>query len=179
GHTRNTYGLIPERSGLDAEGEIIATGRAPAAYTRAAASEVPELRCPITATTRGSAASRPASRTARSSLPESSTASSASSRPFTPPRALIWLTASSAASNIAAPRGCEKGPASPITTGPVPEEQATATAAATRGATRRSAAGRGWVPRNRFMAGTGGKVKPRSCGAQRGGAGFPRGFPDA
>src|SRR5213592_4805221 len=29
GHTRNTYGLIPDRSGLDADGEIIGVGVAP------------------------------------------------------------------------------------------------------------------------------------------------------
>src|SRR2546429_4967755 len=36
GHTRNTYGLIPDRSGLDADGEIIGVGVAPPPYTRAA-----------------------------------------------------------------------------------------------------------------------------------------------
>src|SRR5438874_10346294 len=51
GHTRNTYGLIPDRSGLDADGEIIGVGVAPPPYTRAAAREAPELKWPTTATT--------------------------------------------------------------------------------------------------------------------------------
>src|SRR5207248_10231118 len=71
GHTRNTYGLIPDRSGLDADGEIIGVGVAPPPYTRAAEREGPELRCPTTATIAGSAYSCSATRTAASSLPES------------------------------------------------------------------------------------------------------------
>src|SRR5216117_2738384 len=55
GHTRNTYGLIPDRLGLDADGEIIGVGVAPPPYTRAAEREGPELRCPTTATIAGSA----------------------------------------------------------------------------------------------------------------------------
>src|SRR2546427_1739195 len=55
GHTRNTKGLMPLKSGLEAEGEIMTTGVAPAPYTRAAASVAPEERWPITATTAGSA----------------------------------------------------------------------------------------------------------------------------
>src|SRR5205809_208151 len=39
GHTRNTYGFIPDRSGLDADGEIIGVGVAPPPYTRAAEGE--------------------------------------------------------------------------------------------------------------------------------------------
>src|SRR5438477_5061341 len=70
GHTRNTQGLTPDRSGLDAEGEIITTGLGPAPYTRAAAIVGPDERCPTTATTVGSAYSRSAARTAVSSLPE-------------------------------------------------------------------------------------------------------------
>src|SRR2546426_8183011 len=54
GHTRNTKGLMPLKSGLEAEGEIMTTGVAPAPYTRAAASVVPEERWPITATDRKS-----------------------------------------------------------------------------------------------------------------------------
>src|SRR5207244_5187644 len=73
GHTRNTYGLIPDRSGLDADGEIIGVGVAPPPYTRAAEREGPELRCPTTATIAGSAYNCSATRTAVSSLPESST----------------------------------------------------------------------------------------------------------
>src|SRR5437773_8086293 len=64
GHTRNTYGFIPDRSGLDADGEIIGVGVAPPPYTRAAESEGPELRCPTTATIAGSAYSCSATRTA-------------------------------------------------------------------------------------------------------------------
>src|SRR5207245_1309281 len=37
GHTRKKYGLIPLRSGLEADGEITGTGLAPPPYTRAAA----------------------------------------------------------------------------------------------------------------------------------------------
>src|SRR5438309_5079308 len=62
GHTRNTHGLNPDSSGLDADGEIIATGSAPAPYTRAAAIVAPDERCPTTATTVGSAYSRSATR---------------------------------------------------------------------------------------------------------------------
>src|ERR1700758_2038855 len=123
GHTRNTHGLNPDSSGLDADGEIIATGSAPAPYTRAAAIVAPDERCPTTATTVGSAYSRSATRTAVSSLPESSATRSSSGRPRTPCRALIWLTASWAARSIEAPRGWEKGPASPIATGRAGREE--------------------------------------------------------
>src|SRR5260370_39633300 len=51
GQTRNTKGLRPLKSGLEAEGEIITTGVAPPPYTRAAAIDGPEERWPITATT--------------------------------------------------------------------------------------------------------------------------------
>src|SRR5438876_4236293 len=51
GHTRKKYGLIPLRSGLDADGEITGTGLAPPPYTRAAAMVVPDGRCPTTAST--------------------------------------------------------------------------------------------------------------------------------
>src|SRR5437867_1969041 len=68
GHTRNTYGLIPDRSGLDADGEIIGVGVAPPPYTRAAEREGPELRCPTTATIAGSAYNCSATRTAVSSF---------------------------------------------------------------------------------------------------------------
>src|SRR5438876_1148457 len=84
GHTRNTYGLIPDRSGLDADGEIIGVGVAPPPYTRAAEREGPELRCPTTATIAGSAYNCSATRTAVSSLPESSTTRSSSLRPRIP-----------------------------------------------------------------------------------------------
>src|SRR5205823_3192605 len=119
GHTRNTHGLNPDRSGLDAEGEIIATGLAPAPYTRAAAIVVPDERCPTTATTVGSAYSCSATRTAVSSLPESSATRSSSGRPRTPRLALIWFTASWAARSMDAPRGWEKGPARPMVIGRV------------------------------------------------------------
>src|SRR6266581_6670177 len=59
GHTRNTYGLIHDRSGLDADGEIIGVGVAPPPYTRAAEREGPELRCPTTATIAGSHTAAP------------------------------------------------------------------------------------------------------------------------
>ena len=124
GHTRNTYGLIPDRSGLDADGEIIGVGVAPPPYTRAAEREGPELRCPTTATIAGSAYSCSATRTAASSLPESSTTRSSSLRPRIPRLALIWLTANWAARSIEAPRGWEKGPARPTAIGPVGREQA-------------------------------------------------------
>src|SRR5437762_2258373 len=116
GHTRNTHGLNADRSGLDADGEIIATGLGPVPYTRAAAMVGPDERCPTTATTLGSAYSRSATRTAVSSLPESSATRSSRGRPRTPCRALIWFTASWAARSIDAPRAWEKGPASPIAT---------------------------------------------------------------
>src|SRR2546430_12346928 len=83
---------MPLKSGLEAEGEIMTTGVAPAPYSRAAASVVPEERWPITATTAGSAYSWAAIRTATSSLPESSATRSSSRRPRRPPLALIWLT---------------------------------------------------------------------------------------
>src|SRR2546427_1493202 len=124
GHTRNTYGLIPDRSGLDADGEIIGVGVAPPPYTRAAESEGPELKCPTTAAIAGSAYSCSATRTAVSSLPESSTTRSSSLRPWIPRLALIWLTANWAARSIEAPRGWEKGPARPTAIGPVGREQA-------------------------------------------------------
>src|SRR2546429_4860444 len=124
GHTRNTYGLIPDRSGLDADGEIIGVGVAPPPYTRAAEREGPELRCPTTATIAGSTYSCSATRTAASSLPESSTTRSSSLRPRIPRLALIWLTANWAARSIEAPRGWEKGPARPTAIGPVGREQA-------------------------------------------------------
>src|SRR5260221_6066192 len=81
GHTRNTKGLKPDSSGLDADGEIIAVGVAPPAYTRAAARDVLELKCPTTATTAGSAYNCSATRTAVSSLPESSTTRNSNLRP--------------------------------------------------------------------------------------------------
>src|SRR5437867_8936009 len=68
GQTRKNQGLMPDRSGLEAEGEIIATGRLPAPYTRIATSEVVEVRWPITATTSGSSRRAVATRTATSSL---------------------------------------------------------------------------------------------------------------
>src|SRR2546427_1477219 len=52
GHTRKKYGLIPLRSGLDADGEITGTGFAPPPYTRAAATAVPDVRCPDRKSTR-------------------------------------------------------------------------------------------------------------------------------
>src|SRR3989440_8283323 len=168
GHTRNTHGLNPDRSGLDADGEIIATGSAPAPYTRAAAIVVPDERCPTTATIDGSAYSRSATRTAVSSLPESSATRSSSGRPRTPPLALIWFTASWAARSIDAPRGWEKVPARPIATGrPAREEHAVSTMT---------------VPTTSDVR----RGSPTRCGARlnpAGGkrnipAGFPRGFPD-
>src|SRR5918996_775522 len=72
GHTRKKYGLIPLRSGLEAEGEIRTTGVAPLPYTRAAAFDGPELRWPTTAATVGSAYIPSATRTAVCSLAESS-----------------------------------------------------------------------------------------------------------
>src|ERR1051326_7234922 len=114
GHTRNTQGLNPDRSGLDADGEIIATGSAPPPYTRAAAIVGPDERCPTTATTLGSAYSRSATRTAVSSLPEPSTMRSSRGRPRPPRLALIWFTANWAARSIEAPRVWEKGPARPV-----------------------------------------------------------------
>src|SRR5256885_11401515 len=130
GQTRNTQGLIPDRSGLDAEGELTARGSGPAPYPRAAVIVGPDERCPTTATTVGSAYSRSATRTAVSSLPESSTIRSSRGRPRAPALALIWFTASCAARSIEAPRGWEKGPASPIATGEGgPEEHAASTTA--------------------------------------------------
>src|SRR6266536_4104917 len=138
GHTRNTNGLIPERSGLDADGEIITTGSVPPPYTRAAAIELLEVRCPTTATTLGSACSRSATRTAASSLAESSAIRSSRGRPRTPPLALIWFTASWAARSIEAPRGWENGPARPIAIGPPGAEHAAIhSAAPTRADLRR------------------------------------------
>src|SRR2546428_762228 len=119
GPRRNTCGLTPDRWGLDADGEIIGVGVAPPPYTRAAESEGPELRCPTTATIAGSAYSCSATRTAVSSLPESSTTRSSSLRPWIPRLALIWLTANWAARSIEAPRGWAKGPARPPAIGPV------------------------------------------------------------
>ena len=74
------------------------------------------------------------------SLPESSATRSSSGRPRTPCRALIWLTASWAARSIEAPRGWEKGPASPIATGPAGREEhaASTTAPTTTSDVRRS-----------------------------------------
>src|SRR5690349_12374218 len=119
------YGPIPDRSGLDADGEIITTGLAPPPYTRAAAIELVDVRCPTTATTLGSAYRRSATRTAGSSPAESSAIRSSRGRPRTPPFALIWFTASCAARSMEAPRGWENGPASPIAMGPLGEgEQA-------------------------------------------------------
>src|SRR6266571_8469869 len=137
GHTRNTYGLIPARSGLEADGEIIAVGVAPPPYTRAAAREAPELKCPTTATTAGSAYSCSAARTAVSSFPESSTIRSSSLRPRIPRLALIWFTASWAARSLEAPRGWEKGPARPMAIGPVGREHAASRTATTRAGARR------------------------------------------
>src|SRR3989449_6420013 len=97
GHTRKKYGLIPLRSGLDADGEITGTGLVPPPYTRAAAMVVPDVRCPRTATTSGSRYSSSATRTAVSSRPESSTTRNLRGRPLTPPLVLISATASSAA----------------------------------------------------------------------------------
>src|SRR5438046_7683378 len=143
GHTRNTYGLIPDRSGLDADGEIIGVGVAPPPYTRAAEREGPELRCPTTATIAGSAYSCSATRTAASSLPESSTTRSSSLRPRIPRLALIRLTADLAARSIEAPRGWEKGPARPTAIGPVGREQAvTAMTVPTRSDARSSPPGK-------------------------------------
>src|SRR5712664_4037659 len=105
---------MPDRAGLDAEGEMSTTGFAPPPYTRAAAIVVVDARCPTTATTLGSAYSLSAVRTAASSLPESSATRSSISRPRTPPLALTWFTANWAARSIEAPRGWEKGPARPI-----------------------------------------------------------------
>src|SRR5882672_1692270 len=123
GQTRNTNGLTPDRSGLEAEGEIIATGRRPAPYTRPAARDVPDVRWPTTATTAGSSANAWATRIAISARPLSSTMPSSSGRPRTPPRALISFTASSAARCIETPRGCENGPARPTTIGRVPSRE--------------------------------------------------------
>src|SRR5437667_11367454 len=155
GHTRNTYGLIPDRSGLDADGEIIGVGVAPPPYTRAAEREGPELRCPTTATIAGSAYSCSATRTAASSLPESSTTRSSSLRPRIPRLALIWFTANWAARSIEAPRGWEKGPASPIATGWAgwEEHAASTTAMATTRDVRRSP--RGEDVRGKVKAGLG------------------------
>src|SRR5881392_1798511 len=169
GHTRNTQGLTPDRSGLDAEGEIIATGLGPAPYTRAAAIVGPDERCPTTATTVGSAYSRSAVRTAVSSLPESSTIRNSSGRPRIPCLALIWFTASCAARNMEAPRGWENRPASPIATGPAGrEEHAASTAPKPTTSDVRTS------------------LLPTRCGARLSPAGgkrnipprFPRGFPD-
>src|SRR5213082_1056657 len=138
GHTRNTHGLNADRSGLDADGEIIATELGPVPYTRAAAMVGPDERCPTTATTLGSAYSRSATRTAVSSLPESSATRSSRGRPRTPCRALIWFTASWAARSIDPPRAWEKGPASPIATERGGwEEHAASARAVTRAGVRR------------------------------------------
>src|SRR5712691_10743315 len=137
GHTRNTKGLKPDRSGLDADGEIITVGVAPPPYTRAAASDVPELKCPTTATIAGSAYSCSATRTAVSSFPESSTTRSSSLRPLMPRLALTWFTASWAARSIEAPRGWEKGPARPTAIGPVGREHAASRRTTTRAGVRR------------------------------------------
>src|SRR2546426_5367739 len=157
GHTRNTYGLTPDRSGLDADGEIIGVGVAPPPYTRAAESEGPELKCPTTAAIAGSAYSCSATRTAVSSLPESSTTRSSSLRPWIPRLALIWLTANWAARSIEAPRGWEKGPARPTAIGPVGREQAASamTTEATRDFRRGPPSGGGKV-----IAPTGKRNKP-------------------
>src|SRR2546425_917470 len=72
GHTRNTKGLKPDSSGLDADGEIIAVGVAPPPYTRAAARDVPELKCPTTATTTGSSTMRGKVKLARGEAQHSS-----------------------------------------------------------------------------------------------------------
>src|SRR5947208_6697806 len=170
GHTRNTYGLIPDRSGLDADGEIIAVGVAPPAYTRAAASEVPELRCPTTATIAGSAYSCSATRTAVSSFPESSTIRSSTVRPRIPRLALIWFTANWAARSIEAPRGWEKGPARPMAIDPVGGEHAASARATTRAGVRRGPPGR----RGARLSSPVGKrnISPPPP------TGFPRGFPD-
>src|SRR3989454_1108775 len=130
GHTRKKYGLIPLRSGLEADGEITGTGLAPPPYTRAAAMVVPDVRCPTTATRSGSRYSSSATRTAVSSRPESSATRSLRGRPFTPPLALISAAASSAACRIATPRGWENGPATPMMIGPVSWEQAASHSAA-------------------------------------------------
>src|SRR6266571_1393172 len=61
---RNTYGLIPPSSGLEAEGVIITTGCGPLLYTWAAAIEAPEVRWPTTAARSGSSCSFWATRTA-------------------------------------------------------------------------------------------------------------------
>src|ERR1041384_4377152 len=108
-HTRDTHGLLPDWAGLDADGVIVGGGVAPPPYTRAAESEGPELRCPTTATIAGSAYSCSATRTAVSSLPESSTTRTRTLRPRIPRLALIWLTDNWAARSIEAPRGWEKG----------------------------------------------------------------------
>src|SRR2546428_13769488 len=118
GHTRKKYGLTRLRSGVDADGEITGTGFAPPPYTRAAARVVPDVRCPTTASTSGSRYSSSATRTAASSLPESSTTRSLRGRPFTPPLALISAPASSAACRIATPRGWAYHLAPPMTYGP-------------------------------------------------------------
>src|SRR6266404_7108700 len=120
----------PDSSGLDADGEIIAVGVAPPAYTRAAARDVLELKCPTTATTAGSAYNCSATRTAVSSFPESSTTRNSNLRPRMPRLALIWFTAIWAARSIEAPRGWEKGPARPMAIGPGGAEHAASAAAA-------------------------------------------------
>src|SRR5258708_12859509 len=108
---------MPDRAGLDAEGEMSTTGFVPPPYTRAAAIVVVDARCPTTATTLGSAYSLSAVRTAASSLPEPSATRSSISRPRTPPLALTWFTANWAAPSIVAPRGWEQGPTRPIPIG--------------------------------------------------------------
>src|SRR2546421_11483386 len=88
GHTRKKYGLIPLRSGLDADGEITGTGLVPPPYTRAAAMAAPDVRGPTTATTSGSRYSSSATRTAVSSPAESSAAPTSTGQPFTAALAL-------------------------------------------------------------------------------------------
>src|SRR6267154_318708 len=142
GQMRDVYGLTLDRSGLDAEGEIITTGRRPAPYTRAPARDVPDVRWPITATTSGSSARACATRIATSARPLSSMTRRARGRPCRPPRALISFTANSAARCIDSPRGCEKGPARPTTMGrPPPWEHAASQRLVTRTSMRGSCIG--------------------------------------
>src|SRR2546425_29729 len=137
GHRGNRWGRPPAGGGREADGEIIAVGVAPPPYTCAAAREVPELKCPTTATTAGSAYSSSAARTAASSFPESSTIRSSSLRPRIPRLALIWFTASWAARSMEAPRGWENGPARPTAIGPVGRAHAASRTATTRARARR------------------------------------------
>ena len=105
GQIRKNQGESPERSGLEAEGEMTGSGRRARSYTARADRVGPLDRCPMTATTWLLSANRLATRTAMSSTPLSSTNTSRRGRPPMPPRSRSCCSASWAAALIDAPRG--------------------------------------------------------------------------